>query len=116
MVYTFFSNKFEPFDPAVATAMKGTSPVITKETTMWDAWIGFNASHSLGALFVPAFYIPLALGNMDVIHDNAWFSVLPLGMGLIYLVLAKRYWFKIPFIGISIATACFAGAAILANT
>ena len=115
LAYTFYSNKFNAFDPAVTKAMKDTSPILTKETTMWDAWVGFNASHSLGAMLVAAFYVPLALFNMDVIRETAWFSFLPVIIGLSYLTLAKRYWFKIPFFGILISTACFIGAAVILN-
>ena len=96
--------------------MKDTSPVLTKETTMWDAWVGFNASHSFGAMLVTAFYVPLTLTNMEVIRENSWFSILPVVIGLSYLALAKKYWFKIPFIGILISTVCFIGAAVLINT
>ena len=47
--------------------MKQTSPVLTKDTTVWDAWVGFNASHSIGAMLVAAFYIPLAvLGSVPI--------------------------------------------------
>ncbi len=116
LAYTFYSNKFNAFDPTFTKAMKGTSPILTKETTMWDAWVGFNASHSLGAMLVAAFYVPLALFNMDVIRETAWFSFLPVIIGLSYLALAKRYWFKIPFIGILISTVSFLGAVVLINT
>jgi hypothetical protein len=115
LVYTFFSNKFNAFDENVTKAMKSTSPVLTKETTMWDAWVGFNASHSLGAMLLTAFYVPLAINNMEVIRETPWFSILPVVIGLSYLALAKKYWFKIPFIGILISTVCFIGAALLIN-
>jgi hypothetical protein len=97
-------------------AMRDTSPILTKDTTMWDAWIGFNASHSLGAMLVAAFYVPLAIIHIDVIRESVWFSLLPVVMGLSYLALAKRYWFKIPFIGILISTLCFVGAFISINS
>lgn len=116
LVYTFFSNNFNALDQSVTQAMKGTSPVLTKETTMWDAWVGFNASHSLGAMLVAAFYIPLALTNMDVIRETGWFSILPVVIGLSYLALAKRYWFKVPYTGIFIATLSFIDAAVLIHT
>lgn len=116
LVYTFFSNKFNAFDKNVTKAMKETSPILTKETTMWDAWVGFNASHSIGAMLVTAFYVPLAIENMEVIRSTIWFSVLPIIIGLSYLFLAKKYWFKIPFIGILLATVCFIGAGVLINT
>lgn len=113
LIYTFYTNKFDARDQSVTTGMKTTSPVLTKETTMWKAWIGFNASHSLGAMLVTAFYVPLALTNMQVIRENLWFSLLPVLVGVSYLFLAKKYWFRIPFIGILVSTLCFTGAAVL---
>ena len=115
LFFTFYSNKFDARDEAVTTGMKNTSPVLTKETTMWKAWIGFNASHSLGAMLVTAFYVPLAVTNMQVIRESIWFSLLPVIIGLAYLFLAKKYWFKTPFIGILISTICFVGAAALTS-
>lgn len=116
LVFTFFTNKFDAYDQRVTEAMKSTSPVLTKETTMWDAWIGFNASHSLGAMLVAAFYVPLAVSHMNVIVDAKWFSLLPVVIGFSYLALAKRYWFKIPFWGVLVSTICFTIAAVLVNT
>jgi hypothetical protein len=92
------------------------SPVISKETTMWRAWIGFNASHSLGAMLFAGIYIPLSVSYFNVIEESVWFSVLPVLIGFSYLVLAKLYWFKIPFLGILLSTLCFLIAAILINT
>ncbi|KAA3617990.1 MAG: hypothetical protein DWQ05_08050 [Calditrichaeota bacterium] len=116
LLFTFFTNKFDAVDQSVSTAMKKTSPVLTKETTMWDAWIGFNASHSFGVLFFAGFYVPLAFNHIEIIQTNWWFSFLPMAFGFCYLVLAKKYWFRIPYIGILISTCCFAIAVILINT
>lgn len=116
LLYTFLSNKFEARDASVTEAMKASSPVITKETSVWDAWIGFNASHSLGAMLVAAVYIPLAVSYFEMIEQSLWFSLLPTVIGFSYLILAAKYWFRIPLIGISISTACFAAAAIFINT
>ncbi len=115
LFYTFFSHKFNAFDPAVTQAMKKTSPVISKETSIWAAWVGFNASHSLGAILVAAFYIPMAASHIALIQQSLWFSLLPSITGLCYLILAKKYWFKIPFVGILIATICFVLAFISIN-
>jgi hypothetical protein len=43
--------------------MSATAPVISRETTMWKAWIGFNASHSLGAILFGLVYGYLALAH-----------------------------------------------------
>jgi hypothetical protein len=116
LLYTFFTNKFEAHDSSVTEAMKGTSPILTKETSVWNAWIGFNASHSLGAMLVAAVYIPLTTTYFNIIQQSVWFSLLPVIVGLSYLVLAKKYWFRIPFVGVLISTVCFVGAAVSINT
>ena len=115
LAYTFFTNKFDARDAKVTDLMKDTSPVLTRQTSMWNAWVGFNASHSLGAMLFGGIYIPLSLFHYDVIQQSVWFSSLPLLVGLSYLVLAKKYWFRIPFIGIALATTCFLGVALGIN-
>ena len=107
LFYTFFSNKFSPRDASVEMAMSGTSPVLTGETTIWRAWIGFNASHSLGAIVFSVFYIMLASAHMPVIRQTPAFAWLALLNGLAWLALARTYWFRIPFIGIAISCGCF---------
>lgn len=112
---TFLSDSFQAFDGSVTEAMKKSAPKLTKETTMWKAWIGFNASHSFGAILVAAFYIPLALANMAVIRESIWLSLLPAIVGFAYLYVAYQYWFRKPFAGIAIATICFVAAALFIN-
>ncbi len=116
LIYTFFTNKFNAYDSSVTEAMKGTSPILTKETSVWNAWIGFNASHSLGVMLVAGVYIPLSVSYFDIVEQSIWFSTLPVIIGISYLALAKKYWFNIPLIGVSISTICFVLAAVLINT
>jgi hypothetical protein len=113
LAYTFFTDRFLPRERAVIDAMKGTSPVLTRQTTMWDAWVGFNASHSLGAILLGAFYILLATQHMEVIAQSKSFILLAVAAGAFYLWLAHVYWFRIPFAGIAAATACFVAAFVL---
>jgi hypothetical protein len=113
LAYTFFTGKFLPRDGALVDAMKATSPVLTRQTSMWDAWIGFNASHSLGAIVFAAVYLLLAAKHMDILLQSKEFVLLGFAAGIAYLCLAHTYWFRIPFIGIAIATSCFATAAVL---
>lgn len=113
LVYTFNTNKFDARDENVTKAMQGTSPVLSRQTTMWKAWIGFNASHSLGAMLFSAFYIPLTISYFSVLSSSLWFTWLAPVTGVAYLFLAKKYWFNIAYIGISIATVCFFAAALL---
>lgn len=115
LAYTLFTNKFSARDPATEAAMKATSPVLTSRTSLWDAWIGFNASHSLGAMLFAAVYLVLAIGHMPMLRESPallWLAVLA---ATSYLALAQRYWFRTPLVGIALGTACFLGAAILAS-
>jgi hypothetical protein len=113
LVYTFGTGKFLPRDATLLGAMKATSPVLTRRISMWDAWIGFNGSHSLGAMLFAAIYLLLAARHMELLARAPELLAVGLATLLAYLWLAHRYWFRIPFIGIAIATACFAAAAIL---
>ena len=50
LVYTFWGPNLTPREPALQISMSQISPVISKETTMWRCWVGFNASHSMGLI------------------------------------------------------------------
>jgi hypothetical protein len=47
LLFTFHGPKLLPRDAALQKRMQEVSPVITRQTTMWKAWVGFNASHSV---------------------------------------------------------------------
>ena len=112
LAYTFFSNKFDPRDAATMPAMKATSMVLTSRTSLWNAWVGFNASHSLGVMLFAGVYLLLALGHMALLRESpALLWLAPLG-ALAYLALARRYWFRTPLLGIAFSSACFVGAAL----
>ena len=113
LAYTFFTGKFLSRDSALVDAMKATSPVLTRQTTMWKAWIGFNASHSLGAILFAAVYVLLATRHMEILVQSKELVLVGVATCLAYLWLAYAYWFRVPFTGIAISTACFIVAAIL---
>mgnify|MGYP001563756581 CR=1 FL=1 len=105
LFYTFFSAKFNPRDDAVRLSMQTAYPVLTRQTTLWRAWLGFNASHSLGALLFGAVYGYLALWQADFLFRQTRFLLLVgLLVLLAYVWLAHRYWFRIPQRGIALAT------------
>jgi hypothetical protein len=112
LIYTFFTDKFDARDPRVIEAMKATYPVLTRRTTMWNAWIGFNGSHSLGGMLLSAVYLLLGFRHMDLLRSSPSFLIVAVLFSLGYLVLAIRYWFRTPLAGIAMATACFLAAAV----
>lgn len=114
LVYTFSGPAFLPRDPALRAAMQATSPRITADTTMWRCWIGFNASHSLGAMLFGLVWGWLALQQPALLFGSLYLRGLGLALLSAFLVLAYRYWFRIPLAGIALALACYAAALVLA--
>jgi hypothetical protein len=113
LLYTFRGNKLHPRDPALVTKMQETHPVLTRETTMWKAWVGFNASHSTGAMLYGLVYGYLALAQPAVLFGSPFL----LGLGAIfvafYAFLGKAYWFRIPYRGILFTVTLYAIALVL---
>jgi len=99
-VLTMFTNKFEARESRVTADMTRVSPILTSKTSMWKTWIGFNISHSLGAIVFGLVYIIIALENYDYLKTSTALNVLLLVVPLILLMLAVRYWFDKPRNGI----------------
>ena len=101
-------RRLVPGDLALIDAMAGTHVRLGGASTdMWRAWIGFNLSHSLGALVFGATAIAwpvIAAGNAPL----AW---LPITVSATYLLIGLRCWFSAPNVAIAMATAAFAVAA-----
>ncbi len=113
LYYTFFSDKFSSKKEDVINEMESSHPKITRETTMWKAWIGFNASHSSGAMFIGIMNIYLIHNFFSILKDDIFFLTFNIITISFYLWLAKKYWFKIPFYGILISLICFLTVLIL---
>jgi hypothetical protein len=107
LVYTFYGPRLLPRDRELITRMHETNLVLTTETTVWKAWIGFNASHSFGAILFGAVYGYLALAHSAFLFQSTYLLSLGLLMLFGYVVLARRYWFMIPFRGILLSAVLY---------
>lgn len=107
LLYTFHGRKLHPRDAAFEAQMRVVHPVLTRKTTMWKAWVGFNASHSFGAILFGLVYGYLALLHSAFLFQSSFL----LGLGLLlltgYVFLGWRYWFSVPFRSIVVATICY---------
>jgi hypothetical protein len=113
--YTFHGSKLLPRDRELKSRMENISPEITRQTTMWKAWIGFNASHAFGAILFGAVYGYLALVHRAILFQSQF--LLMLGLLLLggYVFLGKRYWFSVPLRGIMLAAALYVIALIVSR-
>ena len=101
-------RRLVPDDPAVIAAMSSSGLRLARGgTTMWRAWVGFNFSHSLGiAMFgVACVAVGLSLGSLALPKAAL---LVPVAIGFTYFLLASRYWFRAPAIGVAAGTLCFA--------
>src|SRR5260370_22045634 len=115
LVYTFWGPKLTPRDPALQISMSQTSPVITKETTIWRCWVGFNASHSMGLILFGLVFGFLALAHSQLLFQSPFLLVVGLAMLVGLLVLCKVYFFSAPLTSISISLACYVASIALSR-
>ncbi|NOT74076.1 MAG: hypothetical protein HOP08_04045 [Cyclobacteriaceae bacterium] len=112
MLMTFFSSRFEPRNSSVLSEMKMTPPMLTRQTSIWKMWIGFNASHSLGAIFFGTINL-LLITSYSQVYLSILFQLINLLTLFFYLFLAKKYWFRTPFRGLLFSTLCFVVAFVM---
>lgn len=108
LLYTYRGNRLEPRDPTLRAAMERSSLVITRQTTVWRAGKGFNASHSLGMVALALVYGHLVLVQPLVLAESPFLAGLGLAILGAYAALARRYFFSIPFRGMVMACALYA--------
>jgi len=107
LLYTFRGPMLHPVDPDLTVRMMTVSPIISRETTMWRVWIGFNATHSFGLILFGTLYGYLAIRHGAFLFDS-WF-LLALGFALLlgYSVIARLYFFAAPFRGVVLAAVLY---------
>lgn len=110
LLYTFRGSKLHPRDAELTKRMRDVSPNLTRETTMWKAWIGFNASHSYGAMFFGLVYGYLALAQSELLFNSGYLVLIGLAFLIGYFFLAKAFWFSIPFRGIVLSAMLYVAA------
>ena len=108
LFYTYNGTKLHPRDDALKARMQEVAPVISRDTTMWRTWIGFNASHSLGAMLFGLLYAYLPLAHAGMFFQSPFLIGVGLALLASFVALGRVYWFSVPFRGIVAATALYA--------
>jgi len=107
LLYTFRGRRLHPRDADLEARMRDAPLVMTRRTTMWRAWIGFNASHSFGAMSFGAIYGYLSLAHGALLLRSPF--LLSAGVAILagYAFLCWRYFFRAPLRWILIAAALY---------
>jgi hypothetical protein len=106
---------FTPRDPALQISMSQIAPVLTKETTMWRCWVGFNVSHSMGLILFGLVFGFLALAHGKLLFQSPFLLVVGLAMLGGVVVLCKVYFFSAPLRAISISLAFYVASIALSR-
>jgi hypothetical protein len=112
LVFTFHGPKLLPRDPTLRGHMEHSTLVLTRQTSVWKAWIGFNASHSLGAMLYGVVYAHLALVHPAVLLHSPVLLTIGAALLLSYSWLGCRYWFSVPFRGLVLALLLYAAGVV----
>ena len=102
-----------PRDPALRNAMEHDTILLTRRTTVWLAWVGFNFSHSLGAVLFGTVIVLIGRSPASFAAEASVFLPLTMLVSATYLILGCLYWFRTPIIGISLSSACFMASWVL---
>ena len=114
LFHTFTGTGLQPRDAGLMEAMQRSPPRITRQTTMWRAWIGFNASHSLGLVLFALIYGYLALAAPALLFSSIFLRAVGFALLLGYVFLSHRYFFRVPLRSVLVAAATYAAGIIVA--
>jgi hypothetical protein len=99
-----------PSDPALIESMKTSALLLTRRTDMWLAWVGFNLSHSVGAIAFGLFVVAIGRSTESFASQAAFCVPLATLVAAAYVGIGLKYWFRSPNAGLAIALACFVGS------
>lgn len=113
LYYTYRGRKLHPRDAALLARMQEVPLGITRETTMWKTWIGFNTTHSIGLMLFGVVYGYLALMRAEVVFGSAFLMGVGAVVLVAYAVVARTYFFSVPFRGAVVALVLYVAAIVL---
>jgi hypothetical protein len=102
------SKGLSPWNPVFGEAMAKETIRLTRRTNMWLTWVGFNLSHSLGAVLFGVVVLLIGRTPASFQAEAGLFMPLAVLVSGLYLVIGIRYWFRTPVIGITLSSVCFA--------
>jgi len=107
------SKGLSPRDLAFRQSMAEQTVLLTRRTNLCLSWVGFNLSHSLGAVLFGV--VVLLIGRSPATFAANWPAFVPLAIVVsgAYLVIALRYWFRTPIVGIIVSSVCFVSSGAL---
>jgi len=108
-------RSFTPVDAALRLAMQRSAIALHPRINLWQAWLGFNLSHSLGLLMFGGAFLYIGIRHSSLFAQSVPLQGCAILISAAYLVMSLQFWYSRPAIGWGIATACFVLAAALSH-
>jgi len=108
-------RSFTPVDATLRIAMQRSSIALHPRINLWQAWLGFNLSHSLGLLMFGGAFLYIGIRHSSLFSQSVPLQGCAILISAAYLVMSLQFWYSRPAIGWGIATACFVLAAALSH-
>lgn len=105
---------FTPRDPELRNAMQRSGIALHPAINLWDAWMGFNLTHSLGIVLFGLAYLYVGIFEAQSFQQSSLLQSCAIAVSTIYLVISLRFFFSKPAIGSASGLALFVIAAALA--
>lgn len=104
---------FTPTDDTVRIAMQGTRLAFNPRANLWQAWLGFNLSHSLGVVLFGGGLLLMALFHFPAFAASNLLQGAAMAVAAAYLVISLRFWFWGPALGSGLSLLCILGSVVL---
>jgi hypothetical protein len=98
---------FTPPAKSLRLAMQNSSIAIHPQTNLWQAWLGFNLSHSLGLIMFGGIFVAIGFFNFSVFAQILWLPSCAIFISTAYLIMSIKFWFSKPVIASTMGLTCF---------
>ncbi len=106
-------SSFTPRDPELRAAMQKSAIAFHPKVNLWQAWLGFNLTHSLGIILFGGAFLYIGIFHSLLFSQSPLLQGCSILVSAAYLVISLNFFFSTPAIGSGIAMACFVLAAAL---
>lgn len=107
------TRALSPVETGLRAAMGSAHVRLHPDLRLWDAWVGFNWSHSLG-LLVFGLAILLFAGDLSPLHRTRVGPLVGIvAIAGIYVAMSVRYWFWVPALATAVAAALASSALLV---
>jgi hypothetical protein len=106
-------RNFTPGDAELGAAMRQSTIAFDPQINLWQAWLGFNLSHSLGLLMFGGAFLYVGIFHSLLFSQSPLLQSCSFLVSAVYLVVSLKFWSSKPTPFLGTYMGCFILAAAL---